>query len=265
LGCYDVPVTDTVSAETVWRYLSFPKFVSLLELRALWMCRLGVLEDQFEGTLPEKTWRAMVAQALEWRETFPQPELQKQLATMTDRNVDDGRRVLVVNCWFSGARESGRMWEEYSDPTSGVAIRSTLTRLDRSILAKQEFTKIGRVRYVDFSNHDMGTYEGHQAPERALLKRLEYSHESEVRIITMNVVCPGTLNADGMPPTATQLAGPGSYDPNRPGLYLLVDLNVLIEAVVTAPRVSPRFHDLVSRLCKRYQIAGTVERSALSL
>ena len=143
-GCYDVPVTGKVSAEKVWRYLSFPKFVSLLELRALWMCRLGVLEDQFEGTLPDKTSRAMVSQALEWRETFRQPELQEQLATMTDRNVDDGRRVLVVNCWFSGACESERMWEEYSSPTAGVAIRSTLTRLDRSILAKQEFTKVAR-------------------------------------------------------------------------------------------------------------------------
>jgi hypothetical protein len=155
------------------------------------------------------------------------------------------------------------MWDEYTGSTEGVAIRSTLTRLDRAILAKQEFTSIGRVQYVDLSEYDMSTYQGHQAHERALLKQKEYSFESEVRIVTMNLVCPGCLNADGSPPTQAQLGGPGMFDPNRPGLYLQVDLHTLIEKVVTAPGAAPWFHDLVCRLCKRYGIPSKVEGSAL--
>lgn len=251
------------SDETVWRYLTFPKFVSVLELRALWMCRLRDLQDRFEGTLPNRTRTAMTAEHMRWRAAFPEPELQQQLAAMAERNVADGRDLLVVNCWFLGAHESKRMWEEYASLDEGVAIRSVLARLNGAILAKQEFTRIGKVQYIDFPNYDMSIYQGHQADERALLKRSEYSHENEIRIITMNLVCPGCLNANGSPPTPTQLGGPGMYDPSRPGLYLQVDLNVLIEAVVTAPGAAPWLHDLVSRLCRRYSVQCPVERSGL--
>ncbi len=228
------------------------------------MCCLRDLQDGFEGGLPERTRAAMIGEHLKWTKAFPQPGLQQQLATMATKNVGDGRDLLVVSSWFMGERESQRMWDEYAPFSDGVAILSTIERLERAILAKQEFTTIGRVKYVDFSTHDMGIYHGHQADERALLKRLEYSHECEIRIVTMNLVCPGCLNADGSPPTATQLAGPGMYNPNRPGLYLQVDLNVLVESVVTNPRATQWFHDLVSRLCRRYGVRSTVKRSTMS-
>ena len=252
--------------ETIWRYMTLAKFVSFLELRALWMSRLGSLVDNFEGTLPYKTRESMIATNLEWRPTFEgRPELQDQLAGMSDRNVSGGRDVLVVNCWFLGNTESQRMWNEYVGSVEGVAFRSSLSRLDRSILAKQEFTTIGKVKYVDFSEYDMGKYHGHQAGERALLKQTEYSFENEVRIVNMNLVCPGCLNVDGSPPTATQEAGPGMFDPSRPGLYLQVEPNTLIEAVVTAPGAEQWFYDLVGKLCKRYQIKSPVEKSSLTL
>jgi len=251
--------------DTVWRYLTFAKFISLLELRALWMSRLGGLIDQFEGTLPDKTREDIIASDLKWKTTFEgRPELQDQLAGMTDRNVADGRDVLVVNCWFLGESESPQMWKEYVGSTEGVAIRSTLKRLDQSILAKQEFTTIGKVNYVDFSEYDMGIYNGSRAGERALLKGKRYSFENEVRIVTHNLVCPGCLNPDGSPPTKTQLDGTGMYDPNRPGLYLQVNLTVLIETVITAPGAAPWFNDLVGKFCKRYQLDATVEKSKLN-
>ncbi len=206
-----------------------------------------------------------LASNLEWEATFEgRPELRDQLARMADRNVTDGRDVSVVSCWFLGDKESRRMWNEYVGSVEGVALRSTLERLERSILAKREFTNIGKVKYVDCSGHDMGIYHGHQAGERALLKQTEYSFENEVRIVTMNLVCSGCLNVDGSPPTETQLAGPGMFDPSRPGLYLRVGPNTLVEAVVTAPGAEQWFHDLVGRLCKRYQIKSLVERSRLN-
>lgn len=251
--------------DTVWRYLTFVKFISLLELSALWMSRLGSLEDQFEATLPDKTRENMIAMHLKWKTTFEgRPELQEQLAGMTDRNVQDGRRVMVVNCWFLGEVESQQMWKKYGGSTEGVAIRSTLRRLNESILAKQKSTTIGKVNYIDFAEHDMGVSNGSRAGERALMKAKSYSYENEVRVVAHNLVCPGCLNPDGSPPTTTQLGGPGMYDPCRPGLYLQVNLKMLIEAVITAPGAAPWFHDLVGRLCKRYQLDATVERSKLN-
>jgi hypothetical protein len=229
------------------------------------MCLLGKLQDQFEGTLPEKTRSAMVAEDLEWLNAFSHPDMKQQLAKMTDRNVEDGRSVLVVNCWFSGKQESKRMWQDYASLDEGIAIRSTLERLDRSILVKQKFTTIGKVQYVNFSDHEMDSYAGNQACERALLKEASYSHEMEVRIITHNVVCPGTLNPDGTAPTSRQLSGPGMFNPDRPGLYLLVNINTLIEAVVYSPSSTPEFRDKVLRMCKEHGLSCPVEHSALSI
>jgi len=124
--------------EAVWRYLTLAKFLPFLELRALWMCRLGTLVDQYEGSLPYKTRESMIANDLTWKSMFEgRPELQEQLAGAADRNVADGRNILVVNCWFSGETESQQMWNTYVGSADGVALRSTLMRLEQSILVKQ--------------------------------------------------------------------------------------------------------------------------------
>jgi len=101
------------------------------------MSRLGSLIDKFEGTLPYKTRKSMIRQPLGLENNVRgRPELQKQLAGMTDRNVTDGRDVLVVNCWFLGETESQQMWNEYVGSSEGVALRSTLKRLDQKHTGK---------------------------------------------------------------------------------------------------------------------------------
>jgi hypothetical protein len=37
----------------IWRYLTFPKFVSLITTGALWFSKLQVFEDTFEGMTPD--------------------------------------------------------------------------------------------------------------------------------------------------------------------------------------------------------------------
>jgi hypothetical protein len=56
---------------TIRRYSDFLKMVSLLEMGALWFSRLGALEDQFEGILPENTRKKMIEHSKEWISTFP--------------------------------------------------------------------------------------------------------------------------------------------------------------------------------------------------
>lgn len=250
--------------QSVWRYLTFSKFVSLLELKALWFSKLETLIDRFEGTLPNRTRKQMIQGHLEFEHLFPDPELKSQLHGMTDRNVDDGRELSVVNCWFMGGSESEEMWRQYVGTREGIVIKSTVKRLSESIYLQQEFSRIGRVKYVDFLEHDMGVYEGHQAAERALLKQKEYEFENEVRIVTMSLVAPGCLNIDGTKPTEKQLSGPGMFDPDSPGIYVQVDLNLLIEGIHTAPGAPFWFHNLVQRLSERYGLTCPVNRSSLN-
>jgi len=249
--------------QPVWRYLTFSKFMSMLELQALWFCKLETLIDKFEGSLPHKTKKQITRKHLEFEPLFPDPELKSQLYDMSDRNVQDGRQILVVNCWFMGDSESPKMWDEYVGSNEGVVIKSNIKRLGEAIHIQPQYSRIGKVKYIDFSEYDMGTYMGHQAEERALLKQKKYEWENEIRIITMNFVAPGCLNDDGTPQTEKQLSGPGMYNPNRAGIYVTANLNQLIEAIYTAPTASIWFHYLVEGVAKRYGLICPVLRSSL--
>src|SRR6267142_4932398 len=109
---------------TVWRYLTFSKYISLLTFGALWFSKLNVLVDQHEGSMPVLTDAEMTAELQQYKRVFP-PTLHAQIDNANKTNVDDGRELTVVSCWFLGGRESENMWNEYAGSSEGIAIRST--------------------------------------------------------------------------------------------------------------------------------------------
>lgn len=211
--------------------------------------------------MPRPTWTAAARRNAELACNFINPSHRAQVHGFADTNVSNGRDMYAVNCWSEGPDESLAMWKEYAGRTDGVAVQSTAARLYRSIRIPQKFMRLDSVRYVDMISHDMGAYEGNQAIERAFLKDLRFRPESEIRLATMNLVCPGTLNADGSPPSKTQLSGPGMFDPERPGLYLLVDLSWLIRSVITAPESTEADQLLVAEACRAAGLTCKVRRS----
>src|SRR3989304_5109320 len=93
---------------TVWRYLTFSKFISLITYQALWFPKLNILQDQFEGSMPSKVQNTMHNKNQQWKKLF-HPDLHKQIDEMPIKNVQDGRELTVVNCWFLGEHESKQM------------------------------------------------------------------------------------------------------------------------------------------------------------
>ncbi len=250
---------------TIRRYIDFPKMVSLLEMGALWFSRLGALEDQFEGTLPPKTRLRMIEDSKKWFSTFPNPDHQKQLLDSTDRNVADGRCVLVVNCWSLGEKESEYMWEEYARNEFWVAISSTIGKLRSSLYGDPNQLWIGVVEYIDFETHDMTIYDDNQAVKRAFLKiDRKFEDECELRICAMNDNTMSHFNQDGSAASENQKKGLGRFDPFRPGLYIKVDLNKLIESIYVAPGSPGWFLDLLERMAKRYGLDVPILLSELA-
>ena len=195
---------------------------------------------------------------------FPNADHRAQILAFSNDNVSNGRDLYVVNCWFESPEESLVMWQKYAGP-NGIAVQSTVARLRRSVRCAQEYTRLARVRYVDMKTHDMGAYKGSQAIERAFLKDFRFRHESEIRLATMNIVCPGTLNTDGSPPSKSQLSGLGAFDPERLGLFMEIDLSRLVRAVVTAPGAKDSRRAEVVALCKTAGVICGVRPSALDI
>ncbi|MGA2029747.1 MAG: DUF2971 domain-containing protein, partial [Verrucomicrobiota bacterium] len=187
----------------VLRYLPLDRFLSLLELAAMWFSRFGALQDKFECTNPEGA-RAFVLKLAEDREAVEKCKSiglwEHMVATAEHgRTGDDGRNMFVVNCWFIGRLESVDMWKKYGDEGKGIAIRSTVKQLAATFQIPDGYrlvSRVGRIKYVDFKSHKLGD----KAPDLtniAFIKDKTFETENEVRIVTPNNFHSGCLNPDG--------------------------------------------------------------------
>jgi hypothetical protein len=146
---------------TVWRYLTFPKYISLLTYQEFWFSKLNILIDRYEGAMPKKADAEMLAKHQEFKAVV-HPDLHKQIDVMNKTNVEDGRELTLANCWFISDGESRRMWSEYAGP-EGVAIKSTIRLLSQFVFCDPRISRIGKVQYVDLDTHVMNHYEASQA------------------------------------------------------------------------------------------------------
>ena len=241
------------------------RFLSLLELEAMWFSRLGALQDEYEGTNPKGPRAHLMRIAKECPEFTKQKtpwggSFDEMLAMADNGNSGDvGRKMLLVNCWFIGKIETREMWKDYGDGGKGIAIRSTVNRLSTSFQIGEPLgSDLGKVNYVDFETHDLGSRGEDQALVAFLKDKTQFAHENEVRIATMNFFHPWTLLPDGSQPVSAGFA------PEIPGLYIKCHLHELIQSIVVGPNTDWNFHMLMKRLVARFGLTINVEHSKLS-
>jgi hypothetical protein len=245
---------------TIWRYFTFPKFISLLVTGALWFSKLGTLES-LEGTIPGPTRAQMRIEDRAIEDWFPDEWRKQQVRRFVERNEEDGRELIVANCWFIGERESQQMWDGYGGNNEGVAIRSTAECLANSLFVSPECWWIGKIKYVDLANYDrMNVYEGQQPHLRAFLKDKKYASENELRVATMNLVTAGCLNPDGSAQTEGQKSGL-TYSPDRSGILVRANLGKLMKEIRTAPKMPEWHHNLIALIIRNAKIPCLVVRS----
>lgn len=250
----------------VWRYMPFSKFISLITYQALWFSKLNSLQDNYEGRMPHRVKARTCDENQHFRQQFNTPEFHKQIDAWPTRNEEDGRELLVVTCWFLGEEESLPMWKEYGCSDEAVAVKSTIGRLARHILVPRDDTvsHLGMVSYVDFDNHQMSRYEANQAIERAFLKdKWRFSHEQEVRLVTLNVKTTCCASPEGKPYIPEQIAGANMNNFENPGLYVGVHLDQLISEIIVSPSSQEWFKRLVSRIVELSGLSAPVSRSRL--
>jgi hypothetical protein len=246
---YRLPKNQSRDA-AIWRYLDLPKFLSLLESRSLFLCRLDGFEDQLEGSSPI----SLVAS----RESKP---TRRFLRADSSGLIRTRRRNAVVNCWHLSQFESVAMWKLYSLNNFGLAIQSTVNRLGASLpphsgedtdaeqyLEHPRFLalRIGQVRYIDFSSPSAPTPNPH---ELHLYKRASFQHEQEVRLFA----CAYPFRDE---PTEHSVFPSG-------GERVSVDLCQLLEAVFIAPEAPSWYVELVKSALRRENIDIPLHHSDL--
>lgn len=231
---FDLPSSDAV----LWRYLSFTKFVSLLEKKALFFARADKLGDPFEGSFSEVN--AVMRPALYGENHL---DLSQQLSDFYRRS----RGFTLISCWHESPHESAAMWRLYSRESDGIAVKSNCKSFTESLIDEEEVF-VGKVSYVDYSNTFI--------PENNSLapylhKRKSFEHEHEVRAIIQKIPA-----SDGKVDF--------SKDSYEVGKYYKVDISSLVQEVVVAPYAPEWFFGLVVSIAERYGLEAPVNKSVLA-
>lgn len=218
----------------LWRYMSFTKFISLLDKQALFFTRLEGLGDLFEGSITAVTaqQKEAIFRKVGGDKIIPQVREQvKQVRAYRQSRI-------LANCWHENANESALMWRTYAD--KGVAVVTTIGALIKSLVGTKN-VYIGRVRYLDYTEEWMDEKFIHTP---ALHKRSSFAHEQEVRALI-------TLQK-------------GELADIHPGLYYAIDVQSLLQQVIISP-LSPEWEaELVESLLVRYKITSPVVQSQLA-
>lgn len=239
----------------IWRYLDFAKYVSLLDKSALFFSRADKLGDPFEGSFPiiNARQRKIVQEKL--LANMPQ-ELRHYLPTSESlvHSLKSMREFVFINCWCENKQESPAMWNLYLKNSKGIAIQSTFACLRDCFESNTRDIYISELQYINYSNQiilENGLY------SQFLYKRNSFKHEQELRAFTYiddkdgfkdGMVNIHKYSLQDISNGATNIHNLISQD----GLYVIVNLNKLIQNIYIAPKSEKWFFELVESINKKY-------------
>jgi hypothetical protein len=214
--------SDTI----VWKYLDLSKFLDLLLSQKLFMSRSDKFEDQYEGTFSEPTFEEIKKLSKD------NPDFLSYYKTH--------REKVAVSSWHINEYESFAMWQIFTQNSEGLAIQSTVKRLQDALIPEKNYKQyIGEVNYIDYKKEYI-PFDDLFFP--FLFKRKSFQYEREVRIITDVTDSNIKLND---------------------GLKINVDITQLIEKIYIHPKSENWYKNLVIQLVKQLGFDFEIEKSDL--
>ena len=226
---------------TLWRYMDFVKFVSLLEHEMLFFVRADQLSDPYEGAWSDASRRAIGLGT----SNEPDPDESVNLWRSAMKMAKPERRFMLVNCWHNSTHESEAMWKLYAGKGYGLAVKTDFKTLVHSFTDRLP-DMVAKVEYVCYESYEMP--QSLWAP--LLHKRLGFVHEREVRAIIV-------LGHQ-------ERAHRAAHVVRDVGMRVPVDPSDLIQEVVVSPYGEDWMLELVERVCTRYGIDAPVKKSSMA-
>lgn len=221
----------------------------MLLTNSLFFTRISRLEDPVEGKLThydiEIEQKGMEYLKSRWGENWT--EITGDATPERRKFQEKLRKESIINCWHMNDYESALMWKSYSGYNYGIAIQSTVERLDDSFKIDYP-VDIRTVKYLDYVRQGIG--KNQIKDEQLFTKRTSFKHEQEIRA----VIRPNFTYSNGK---SLKISSRES------GKQISVDLNSLIEKIYISSVAKPWFVRLVKSITKIYLPDKKVEQSPL--
>jgi hypothetical protein len=241
---------DITLQTLLWRYMTFAKFCWLLENHLLYHTRIDQFDDVFEGAVTDAYAKRRDSGEIEPH--FSQKEFEPWIFKCN-------RFRQFATCWHVSQYESDALWKLYAVGEAGIAVVSTMERVQQSVVIPASSTGIlGQVEYVDFETHDIIRDGGCTVIRPGFLKRRSFQHERKVRGIIMT-----NLIVDGGRFTMDEAFIAKQRDQQPPGIDAQVDLKGLLHSIVISPLAKPFVEKLVHIITKRHGLGHLVRKSDL--
>lgn len=210
----------------VWKYLDLSKFLDLLLSQKLFMSRSDKFEDQYEGTFSEPTFEEIKKLAVN------NPEFLNYYKTH--------REKVAISSWHINEYESFAMWQIFTQNSEGLAIQSTVGRLQKALEPEKNLKQyIGQVNYIDYKKEYI-PFDDLFFP--FLFKRKSFQYEREVRIISDTSDTKVNIND---------------------GIKINVDISQLIDKIYIHPKSENWYKNLVIELVSKLGFDIEIEKSDL--
>jgi hypothetical protein len=211
---YTLPEDST----TVWRYLTLPKFLSLLKTRSVYLPRADQFEDRHEGAF---TWKS-IDDFKRLYNVDPPPDYPDMMQCVP--------LYSFVSCWHISEDESHAMWKIYGQHEESLAIESSVRQLKEAFPHQEDAhekgiicQRIGVVRYIDYEIDYPRIFDDWMGP--LFCKRKAYAYEKEIRIIRQELPYQELRSeARVFPPP-----------PEDKKIHIDVDLKALVNVIHLAP------------------------------
>lgn len=184
---------------SLWRYLSFDKFMDFIVSKVMWFPRITEFKDKYEGYVKEENiFKYAIYEVVdnEINVNFKDSAEAEQIVDDAWGNtkyedIKNSIRNVYVNCWNQSVRDSELMWLAYGNGNS-IAIKTTSNSIIDSINKSSEYINnifwfdFGKVNYI---NHDEVKINGISRVEPAFWKKKRFEDEKEVRIVAYRYEC----------------------------------------------------------------------------
>ncbi|WP_442577901.1 DUF2971 domain-containing protein [Mesorhizobium sp. ASY16-5R] len=268
----------------MWRYMSFPKFVSMVTTNALWFSNMSILakDDPFEGSLPagnfsHRAWATIQDVPGDVAEKINRTSYKKNGSIDEKLQCDKEHRDYLINyclqsrkeyfisCWHLAEGESAAMWQLYGENTFGIAITTTHRLLEAALSSEKRDILVGAVTYLDYESAALDL---RNAFSPVINKRLDYSHEREVRLVHWDTALGEEqvwMLWNGQPRLMTTRLSDADHDKMVPpaGLPISCDLNAIIREILISPRSPKWFEDAVAGFCNLAKLDRPIIKSGL--
>jgi hypothetical protein len=165
-------MADYPASQKLWRYMSFSRFMWMLQRKLLWIARSDTLNDPWELAITPTHLK-------EVRERAPIRPIGEEHRETADEHAakvyQHWRETTFISCWCASEHESHALWQVFCGSTEGVAIQTTVGTLE---------AQFGNIAFQKVNYNPPETL-GRTLTfnDVALLKRPFFNFEQEARAI----------------------------------------------------------------------------------